>query len=101
MKIELDTITDGIYSVEFITGRRLRVYPVGRANDKNWPTTTQCIIKKNGLIIGLGEVVKHINDKENPQYARTYAAKKAFKNADRVMWRELREKLWYEILKEK
>jgi len=51
------------------------------------------------LVIGVGEVVKHDKDTDNPKYARMYAAKKAFKNAEKQMWSGLREKLWKQILK--
>lgn len=82
------------YTVEFLTGRPLRMTHKG----KHWPITTQCIIKRGYLVIGVGEVVKHEKDPENPQYAKVYAAKKAFANAGHVLWPALRKKLWAQIL---
>ncbi len=89
-------IEDGghIFSVDFITGFPIRFSHRG----KHWPVTTQCIIKHNGLVIGIGEVVKHENEINNPQYGKVNAARKAFKGTK--IWREMRERLWKEILKD-
>jgi len=81
------------FSVEFVTGHPLRWSPKG----KHWPKTTQCILRHNKLIIGFGEAIKHEKDKDDPKYARAYAAKKAFANTK--IWREMRVKLWNKILK--
>lgn len=95
METEIFEIYEGTkYSVEFLTGKTFRKCHVG----KHWPLTTQCVIKKDGLIIGIGEVVKHHNDVENPQYGKVYSAKKAFNQASRQTWPELRTRLWKQIL---
>lgn len=83
-----------IFTVDFITGRPIRFSHKG----KHWPITTQCIIKHNDLVVGIGEVIKHENEKDNPRYGRIYAAKKAFKSSNCKIWREMRERLWKEIL---
>ncbi len=62
---------------------------------KCWPKTTQCVVYQNDRIVSIGEVVKHERDKDNPQFARIQAAKKAFK---KLLWKELRTKLWKKIL---
>lgn len=91
----ISTESEGLtFTVEFTTGRPLRRNQFG----KHWPLTTQCVVKRNGLVIGVGEVVKHEKDKENPKYARMYSAKKAFANADRKIWAEERTRLWKQIL---
>jgi len=82
------------YTVEFLTGKPIRFSHKG----KHWPLTTQCIIKRNDLIIGMGEAVKHENDTNNLQYGRVYAAKKAFNQASVRTWPELRTRLWKQIL---
>lgn len=82
------------FSVEFNYGSPLRWSHKG----KHWPHTTQCVIKLNDLIIGIGDVIKHEKDKNNPKYARMYAAKKAFKNSEAHIWLEVREALWKQIL---
>lgn len=88
-----ETYKGTTYSVEFHIGHPLRWSPKG----KHWPKTTQCVIKQGDLVIGVGEVVKHAKDNENPKYARMYAAKKAF--AKTQLWTEIRQRLWQQILK--
>lgn len=84
-----------VFSVEFISGRPLKRSHKG----KHWPLTTQCIIRKNNLIISIGEVTKHENEKENPFFARVKSAKKAFNQLDGMqVWREMRERIWKQIL---
>ena len=51
------------FTVEFLVGR-----PIRRSH----------IIKLNGLVIGVGEAVKHEKETHNPYYGRLKAAKKAF-----------------------
>lgn len=82
-----------IFKVEFITSMPLRRSHRG----KHWPKTTQCIIYDGQRIIGLGEVVKHEKDPDNPKYARINSAKKAFNNCG-GLWKEIRTKLWKKIL---
>ncbi len=81
-------------TVEFLTGRPLRRSHLG----KHWPIVTQCIIKFNGLVIGVGEAVKHENDTDNPAYGKRCAAKKAFNDPKCKLWREMRTRLWSKIL---
>ncbi len=83
-----------IFTVEFVSGWVFKKSHVG----KHWPIATQCIVKRDGLIIGLGEVVKHEKDKDDPQYAKNFAAKKAFENAKYKIWRDVRTRLWTKIL---
>ena len=87
------------YSVEFLVGRPYRRSHKG----KHWPVTTQCIIRDNGLVIGIGEAVKHELETHNPHYGRVKAAKKAFENSklNGKIWRGIRENFWKEILKNK
>lgn len=85
-----------VFTLEFAVGRPLRVAHKG----KHWPITTQCTIKRDGLIVGVGEVVKHEKDTNNPKYAKVYATKKAFKNAGYKIWKELRVNFWKQILAE-
>jgi hypothetical protein len=80
------------YTVDFTTARVRRNNSRGKA----WPLVTQCVIYKENLIIGIGEVVKHAKDEDNPKIARLKAAKKAFSRT--AIWRELRTKLWKQIL---
>lgn len=84
------------FTLEFISSRPLRQYYKG----KSWPITTQCVIKRDGWIIGIGEVVKHNKDIDNSVYARKASAKKAFIAADRRIWREVREMFWKQMLSE-
>jgi len=80
------------YTVEFLVRRLMQVTHKG----KHWPKTTQCVVKRNGLIIGIGSVTKHETDKDNPKYAKMYATKKAFANAQ--LWESERTALWKQIL---
>lgn len=89
-----DTYEGSIVSVEFTVGHPYRVTHKG----KHWPIVTQCIIKRDGLIIGLGEAVKHVNDDYSPKHGRKYAAIKAFKQAGFKTWKEQRARLWKQIL---
>lgn len=83
------------FSIEFIVG-----FPYRRCSfGKHWPKTTQCIIKCNNLVIGTGEAVKHIKDKDDPKYGKIYSAKKAFINTGFKTCPELRKRLWEQILK--
>lgn len=84
------------FTVEFNYGNPLRMTPQG----KHWPLTTQCVIKVNNLVVGVGDVVKDGRDENNPKYARMYAAKKAFKNSSAHFWSEVRKALWKQILSE-
>lgn len=89
---ELGTSYTNTMSIEFNVGRPFRRTHMG----KHWPITTQCVIKMDNIVVGVGEVVKHELDKDNPKYARMYAAKKAF--AQTRLWPELRERAWKKIL---
>lgn len=93
--INYDNVT---YNVEFNTGHPLKWYHTG----KTYPKTTQCVIKKFDIILGVGEVVKHYLDTDNPEYARNLAMKKALNNTNSLsspLWKEFRKILW-ERLKE-
>ena len=83
------------YKVEFKTGNPLRYYHPG----KTYPKTTQCIITRQGLVIGIGEVVKHHIDVDNPEYAMRAAMKKALmtETGRLKLWKELRTALWAEL----
>jgi len=83
-----------IFSIEFLVGHPMQITHKG----KHWAKTTQCVVKRNGLVIGLGSVTKHENDKDNPKYARMYATKKAFANAEYKIWSPVRKALWEQIL---
>lgn len=85
-----------IYEIEFISTFKFHNYPgVGKC----WPKTTQCVIRKGLLIIGIGTVTKHIIDNDNPKYARKYSMKKALTNSPLKYWDELRSIMWDEINK--
>lgn len=84
-----------VFGIKFLQSRNLRMSPKG----KHWPLTTQCVIYYNNSIIGIGEVVKHEDDPDNPKYAKVNSAKKAFNNLTRPLWKEIRTKLWEQILK--
>lgn len=84
------------YQITFVSKPLFRSYlGIG----KSYPKTTQCTIKRDGLIIGLGTVTKHWKDKDNPKYARAYAAKQAINNGNLRHWKELRREMWKEIMK--
>lgn len=83
-----------VYTIEFLQGHPLRKNCYG----KTWNKVTQCIIKKDNLIIGTGEVIKHANDTDNIKYAKSKSAKKAFKQTR--LWKEIRTRLWNKILKD-
>jgi len=53
------------YEVEFVQVRSFTRVPIG----KTWPKVTQCIIKANGLILGVNSVTKHEKDNDNLMYA--------------------------------
>lgn len=83
-----------IFTVEFVTSRPLRMYHPGKA----WPITTQCVLKKGNLIIGVGQAVKHEKDNDNPVHGRKVAAQKAFLAAEHKIWKEIRIEFWEQIL---
>lgn len=82
-------------TVEFIVGKPQRRYA---QLGKSWPTTTQCLVKIDGLVVGLGMAVKHTNDVENPLHGRKIAAQKAFAVARYNLYKETRIRLWKQIL---
>ena len=87
-----------LYSIEFLIG-----FPYKRYwRDKYFPKTTQCILKMDNLVISIGEVVKHHNDKDNTRHGKLLAAKKAFRIAElnRKIYPEIRTKLLKEILRQ-
>ena len=90
------------FKVEFSGIPYRMVFNVTRTLKRNCygscrPLTTQCVLYKEGEIIGVGTVVKHKNDEDNPLYAKKYSAKKAFDNAG-GLWRGLRTRFWVQIL---
>ena len=91
-----ETYQGKVFTVNFMIGHPMRFSHKG----KHFPITTQCVIKRNNFVIGIGEAVKHEKDANNPLQGRIKSAKKAFLNADSKVWRELRERLWKQILVE-
>lgn len=89
-----DTYDHSTVTVEFTYGRPYRRTHMG----KHWPITTQCVIKRDGLVIGVGEAVKHEKDTNNLKYGRKYAAMKAFNQAKFKTHKEQRTRLWKQIL---
>jgi len=92
-----DEVNGHLYSIEFLIG-----FPYKRYwRDKYFPKTTQCIIKMDNLVIGIGEVVKHQKDKDNTRHGKLFAAKKAFIAAEQKgkMFPQIRAKLLKEILR--
>lgn len=49
-------------------------------------THTQCIVTKNGLVIGFGTAIKHEADKPNALYGCQMAMEKALANTDLTKW---------------
>lgn len=93
-----------IENIEYLFGYKfynpLKIYHAG----KSWPKHTSCTIIKgknnNGYMssiefIGNGIVIKHERDSHNPRLAKILATKKAMKY---IKDRELRTKLWKELL---
>lgn len=94
-KMEINYITDDksiAYKLVYITGRRLRGY----RRDKSHTIVTQCLLYRNGLIIGFGEVVKCEKDKDNTTFAQMLATKKVM---SLIPFRDIRCKIW-NLLKE-
>lgn len=71
----------GTYLVKFLRACRQSYEPGG----KHWPKVTQCLILHNGIVCGMGEVVKDSRDADNPVIAARLAAKKAIAMAG--FWR--------------
>lgn len=92
--IYLDIYEGHTFTVEFVTGHPMRFSQKG----KHWPLTTQCIVKRDNLIIGIGNAVKHDIDKHNEQYAYSISAKKAFTNAGCNIWKSVRTNLYRQFL---
>lgn len=53
------------YEVQFIQGNPLKSTHLG----KTYAKRTQCVIKKNGFIVGHNYVTKHNKDVDNNRYA--------------------------------
>lgn len=68
-------------TVEFFTGHRLKRY----WKDKYWPKTTQCLIKVDGLIAALGEVIKHEKDIDNPKDAKLFSFRKSLNEKNKYI----------------
>ena len=83
------------YNVEFKVGFPMRFYHPG----KSFPKTTQCIIEKNGLAIGFGQVIKHEYDRDNLEFALKISMKKALNNSSLKGkgYKELRTILWKKL----
>lgn len=78
-----------LYEVEFREGNPQRY---ARGYGKHWPRVTQCLLYTDGELKYFIEVVKHSDDVDNQEFARSLALKKAFAN---VFWgKELRVKFW-------
>lgn len=60
---------------------------------KSWAKHTQCLIFKNGLLVGKGLVVKHAKDPDNDAYAIKAATKKAMAETTRIHKRT-RTEIW-------
>ena len=72
----------------YIVKRRLRFY---KGIGKSWPKHTQCLAFVNGLIVGYGEVIKHENDADNPNFAYKEATKKVM---GKINIKSIRQELW-------
>ncbi len=79
--------------IEFRSRHKYKRYAQGKA----WPKITQCIITVDGLVVGIGNVIKHRADKNDDKYARMYSAKKAFEQSEQYCWKIFRPKLWERI----
>lgn len=53
------------YEVEFIQGNPLKYTHLG----KTYAKSTQCLIRRNGFLIGNSRVTKHAKDNDNNRYA--------------------------------
>ena len=82
------------YEVQVVRGRKFRRYYKG----KSWPLTTQCTVRKDGFVIGVGESIKHQLDTDNPKYGLVSALKKAFNQCSHEMWKSDRTKIWSKII---
>lgn len=78
------------YRLEYIVGRKLR----GIRGDKTHPPVTQCLLYRNGLLLGFGEVVKCEGDVHNIEFARKLATKKVMQL---IPFRDVRTKIWEQI----
>ena len=57
---------------------------------------TQCVVKVNSLIQGVGTVVKYYGDIDNPKWAYFYSAKKALKDTN--ITKEVKSVLWKQLI---
>lgn len=76
-----------IYRLVYIVTRRLTYY----GKDKTYPLITQCLLYKNNLLVGFGEVVKCQCDENNQALAYVLATKKVLKN---IPFRCVRKDIW-------
>jgi hypothetical protein len=77
------------YHLQYFTKNRLTYYK----GNKNYPLYTQCLIFRNDLVAGYGEVIKHENDEHNQKYAYIKATEKAFQNS-KINSKFIRKDLW-------
>jgi hypothetical protein len=87
------------YTVEFSNNRDLKYTHLG----KTYAKRTQAVVKRGDKILGVGEVIKHHNDKDDNLFARRLALKKALTDHDpdshgMLLWRELRAKFWKQLI---
>jgi hypothetical protein len=93
MKIEYKTEDNSLhYQIEFVTAFPLKYTHLG----KTWSRTTQAILRRNGLILAVGEVTRHQKDKDDIQLAIRKSAKKVMGNCHS---KDIRENIWKQILK--
>lgn len=91
MKKTESIIEDG-FTINWVQGSRLRhIYGVGSC----FSLVTQCTISKHGLIIGLGDVVRHFRDEDDFEVAKFESFKKAVKG---MTWKSNRTKLFKRII---
>ncbi len=80
--------------LQYIAKQRLHIYS---KQGKVYPKHTQCLMFKNGLLVGYGEVIKHNNDIDNPEFAFKEATRKVM---DKINIKFIREELWAKVLAE-
>jgi len=78
------------YKLLYLRGRRI----YGRARNKTFPLVTQCLVFKNGLLIGNDKIVKCDNDLHNTEFALKLLTKKIIKN---IYSKDDRKEIWKKL----
>lgn len=87
-----------VYSIQFVQAHPYRNYP---GFGKSFPKTTQCIVKRDSIQIGIGEAVKHAQDPDSLEYACRISMKKAFAKAFKdPIWKYLRTEFYLRVEEE-